>query len=118
MAAAFFNQLADPALARALSAGTQPASKVHPEVLAIMADFGVDLNGIQPKLLEIAQLQRAQLLVTLGCGEQCPYLPGLETLDWPLLDPKGQSLEVVREIAMEVRRRVLALLGERGWQRN
>jgi len=116
MAAAFFNELADPQLARAQSAGTQPASRVHPEALAIMSEFGIDLSGIQPHLLDIAQLQRARLLVTLGCGEQCPYLPGLETLDWPLLDPKGQSLEMVREIAREVRERVVGLIAERGWR--
>ncbi len=115
MAAAWFNQLADPAKATAVSAGTQPGAHVHPEVLAVMAEIGIDLAHAQPQQLTDTLARDAALLVTMGCGEQCPYVPGLERDDWPLPDPKGRPLEEVRVIREEVRRRVLALIAARGW---
>ncbi len=115
MAAAWFNQLADPAKATAVSAGTQPGARVHPEVLAAMAEIGIDLAHAQPQQLTDTLARDAALLVTMGCGEQCPYVPGLERDDWPLPDPKGRPLEEVRVIREEVRRRVLALIAARGW---
>ncbi len=115
MAAAFFNRLADPARATAISAGTTPGTAVHPEVLAAMRELDIDLGGARPQRLTPELAEGARLLVTMGCGEQCPYLPGTELLDWALEDPRGQPLERVREIRDEVRRRVTNLVRSRGW---
>lgn len=117
MAAAFFELLADPALARALSAGTRPAERVHPEVLAAMGECGVDLAGARPRKLTAELARGATLLVTMGCGEECPFVPGVEIRDWPLADPRGAGADAVRAIRDEVRRRVADLLAERGWAR-
>lgn len=110
MAAAFFNHLADPRKARAISAGTEPGHRVHPEVLQVMQEIGLDLSTAQPQLLTDELAQNASLLVTMGCGEQCPYVPGLRRADWPLRDPKGLPVEQVREVRDEVKRRVLELI--------
>jgi arsenate reductase len=118
MAEAFFNALADPARARAISAGTQPAERAHPEVVGVMRDAGFDLTHAKPQRLTDELARGAQLLVTMGCGEACPFVPGLEREDWDLLDPKGQSLEQVRAIRDTVRRRVEALVAAHGWQRD
>ncbi len=117
MAAAFFGALADPARARAASAGTQPAVAVHPQVLAAMAEAGFDLSAARPRRLTAELARGASLLVTMGCGEQCPAVPGLERLDWPLADPAGGEAPAVRAIRDEVRRRVAALVEARGWGR-
>ena len=117
MAAAFFNALADPAKARATSAGTEPGPTVHPEVLRAMTEVGIDLSAATPQKLTRELSQGASHLVTMGCGENCPYVTGAKVLDWPLPDPKGQPLERVREIREEVRRLVAALVSERGWAR-
>src|SRR5688572_26548447 len=98
MAAAFFNRLANPKLAKALSAGQQPAERVHPEVVAAMREVKLNLTGTKPQRLTPELAQGAQLLVTMGCGDACPVMPGLERDDWPLADPKGQSMEGVRAI--------------------
>ncbi len=118
MAAAFFNQRADPGRARALSAGTQPAARVHPEVVAVMREVGIDLSHATPALLSDDLAARAQLLVTMGCGESCPLVPGLRRRDWNLPDPKGQALERVRAIRDEVRAHVEGLVVAEGWQRS
>lgn len=110
MAAAFFNQLADPRLARAVSAGTAPGARVHPEVLAVMQEIGIDLSAAQPRKLTQDLACDAQLLITMGCGDQCPFVPGLQVEDWPLRDPKGQPMEEVRIIRDDIRRRVETLL--------
>jgi arsenate reductase len=112
MAAAFFNALADTTRAHAVSAGTQPGGRVHPEVLAAMQEVGIDLSGAQPQRLTVALAQAADRLITMGCVDACPSVPGLRVDDWPLPDPKGQPMERVREIRDEVRRRVVALLRE------
>ena len=117
MAAALFNLYADAALAHAISAGTQPGERVHPEVQLAMKELDVDLSGVRPQKLTDELAGSAQLLVTMGCGEACPYVPGLEREDWPLEDPKGKSIEAVREIRNEVTRHVLDLLSARGWLR-
>lgn len=117
MAAAFFNALAAPARARALSAGTQPGERVHPEVQAVMAEVGIDLSGARPQRLTDELAQGAQWLVTMGCGEACPFVPGLKRDDWPLEDPKGKPMERVREIRDEVRVRVAEFLSREGWAR-
>jgi arsenate reductase len=115
MAAAFFNQAADPARARAISAGTTPADRVHSEVAQVMGELGVDLSGARPRLLTAELASGARLLVTMGCGEECPLIPGAEVEDWPLEDPKEKPLERVREIRDDVKRRVTALLESRSW---
>jgi len=117
MAAAFFNALADPAKARALSAGTRPADHVHPEVVQAMAEEGIDLRQAQPQRLTDALAATAQLLVTMGCGDECPYVPGLRRDDWPLDDPKGKPMERVREIRDEIRQRVGRLLDQERWRK-
>jgi arsenate reductase len=98
MAAAFFNALADPNKARAISAGTQPGERVHPEVVTAMQEVGVDVSHAQPQLLTNDLAATAELLVTMGCGEACPLVPGLEREDWPLANPKGQPIDEVRRI--------------------
>lgn len=115
MAAAFLDRLADPAKARGISAGTQPGERVHPEVVAVMNELGVDLSHVRPQRLDDALARTASLLITMGCGDACPFVPGLEVLDWPLPDPKGQPLERVREIRDEIRAKVASLAGARGW---
>jgi arsenate reductase (thioredoxin) len=117
MAAAWFNAFADPMLARAMSAGTQPATRVHPEVLAAMREVHLDLAGTAPTLLTAAVASRAQILVTMGCGESCPIVGGVEHVEWELPDPKGQPIERVRAIRDEIRDRVRALIAARGWER-
>ena len=109
MAAALFNLVADPAKARAVSAGTQPGSRVHPEVLEAMNEIGVDLSGATPRRLTTDLAAQASLLITMRCGEACPAVPGLAREDWPLEDPKGKPLARVREIRDDLRRRVEAL---------
>jgi arsenate reductase (thioredoxin) len=117
MAAAFFNALADPAKARAVSAGTEPGTRVHPEVLEAMREVGIDLGSRTPQKLTDDLARGAQLLITMGCGEQCPVVPGLRRDDWPLEDPKGKPIARVREIRDDVRARVTALLRQEGWAR-
>jgi arsenate reductase (thioredoxin) len=117
MAAAFFNQLADSRKARAVSAGTEPGSRIHPEVLEVMREAGIDLSRAVPQRLTEELARSASMLLTMGCGENCPYVPGLRREDWPLRDPKGLPLKEVREVRDEVRRRVVDLIAreERGW---
>lgn len=116
MAAAWFTHLVDPAVARAESAGTQPGTRVHPEVVVAMQEVGIDLSAVQPQLLLPELARRATLLVTMGCGEACPAVPGLQREDWPLQDPKGQSLERVRQIRDDIRTRIEALRDRHGWR--
>jgi arsenate reductase (thioredoxin) len=117
MAAAWFNRLADPAAARAISAGTEPADRVHPVVVETMREVGVDLSAEKPQRLTGELANGAALLVTMGCGEACPYVPGVPVIDWPLSDPKGRSAEDVRGIRDEIEGRVRDLLNERRWAR-
>lgn len=110
MAAALFNKLADPRKARALSAGTHPGERVHPEVVTVMREEGLDLSGARPQMLTPVLAAAADLLITMGCGDECPFVPGLRKEDWPLEDPKGKPLERVREIRDDIRARVEALI--------
>ena len=114
MAAAFFNQFADPQKAQAVSAGTDPGQRVHPEVQAVMRQVGIDLSNAKPQKLTEELARDAQLLVTMGCGDKCPYIPGLRRDDWPLRDPKGLSIEEVLAIRDEVKYRVQSLLIHEG----
>jgi protein-tyrosine-phosphatase len=113
MAAAFFRKYADPAKARAISAGTQPAERVHPEVVEAMRERGIDLSSAKPQKLTSELAQDTQLLITMGCGDECPFVPGLSRDDWPLPDPKGKGIEQVRAIRDEIERRVIALLAQK-----
>jgi arsenate reductase len=117
MAAALFTQLADPARARAISAGTDPGERVHPEVVGAMRELGIDLSDVRPQKLTDALARQVQVHVTMGCGDACPYVPGARVEDWPVLDPKGQPLEVVREIRDEIASRVQDLLVREGMSR-
>ncbi len=117
MAAAWFNQLADRGAARAISAGTEPGSRVHPEVLSAMQEVGIDLSGAVPTFLTRDLAASATLLVTMGCGEACPVVPGLRRMDWPLEDPKGKPIAGVRRIREEIRGRVEALIADEGWDK-
>jgi arsenate reductase len=110
MAAAWFNALVDPAKARAESAGTRPADRVHPIVVEAMREAGIDLSRARPTLLTLDLAASAQRLVTMGCGEECPVVPGVAREDWPLDDPAGQPLDRVRAIRDETRARVEDLL--------
>jgi arsenate reductase (thioredoxin) len=115
MAAAFFNQIADPANARALSAGTQPAAHVHPHVVAAMREVGVDLSAAKPRLLAPDLAEPINWLITMGCGEACPIVPGARREEWALDDPKDQPLERVRAIRDEIRERVRAFVVAQGF---
>jgi arsenate reductase len=115
MAAAWFNRLADSAKARAISAGTEPATQVHPEVITAMREVGIDLTGAATTRLTPDVANEAQVLVTMGCGDQCPVVPGAHREDWPLEDPKGKAIARVREIRDEIRDRVRALIEREGW---
>ena len=115
MAAAWFNRVADPAKARAISAGTQPSDHVHPVVVEAMKEKGVDLSKAEPRKLTADLAKGAAFLITMGCGESCPYVPGVPILDWPLPDPRGQGIEPVRLIRDEVEARVRALVAEHNW---
>jgi arsenate reductase len=115
MAAAWFNKICDRTKARAISAGTQPGERVHPEVVQVMREEGMDLTGFKPQFLSAELAKQATLLVTMGCGDACPYVPGLQKLDWPLEDPKGQPLERVRKIRDEIRALVTELAEKRNW---
>ena len=117
MAAAFFSQMADPQRAEAVSAGTEPGEHVHPEVVHVMREVGVDLGTKRPQRLTDDLARSASLLITMGCGDACPYVPGLERDDWPLADPKGQPVGEVRRIRDDIRDRVSALLDAHGWRK-
>ncbi|WP_158785883.1 arsenate reductase ArsC [Granulicella sp. L46] len=110
MAAAFFNLLADRSKAEAVSAGTEPGSRVHPEVLAVMQEVGIDLRNAKPQKLTEELAKGAALLITMGCGDKCPYVPGLRRDDWPLRDPKGLPMDEVRLIRDDIKERVRQLL--------
>jgi arsenate reductase len=114
MAAAWLNRLANPGKAHAVSAGTQPGTRVHPEVLAAMKEVDVDLSAAVPRKLTDELARGATMLVTMGCGEACPVIPGLRREDWPLEDPKGKPVDRVREIRDEVRARIEDLIRREG----
>ena len=109
IAAALFNQYADPTKARAISAGTQPIARVHPEVIDIMKRRGVDLSSRTPVKLTPELAATADWLITMGCGDECPVVPGTRREDWPIPDPKGQPPDVVAAIIEDIEQRVLEL---------
>lgn len=117
MAEAFFNRLADPAKARAISGGTEPATEMNATVLAAMKELGIDLvaEGHRPKIAEVEQLRAGDRPISMGCGVSlaCPVRLG-QMADWGLDDPKGQPIEAVRAIRDDIQRRVAALVAELG----
>jgi arsenate reductase len=96
------------------SAGTTPAERVHPKVVTAMRELGVDLSDRSPRRLTREMAERSDVVVTMGCGDECPYIPGRRYIDWDLRDPKGLPLEEVREIRDEIQRRVRDLVDELG----
>lgn len=116
IAAALFNQAADPNKATAISAGTRPAERVHPEVVVAMHTRGVDLSSQTPRQLTPELAATANWLVTLGCGDECPVLPGTIRDDWPIQDPKGQPAQMVGTVIADVDARVQRLVDEQGWR--
>lgn len=114
MAAALFNRAADPARVRAVAAGTQPAERVHPAVVEAMREIGIDLSQARPQKLTEELAAQADTLITMGCGEQCPVVPGVRRDDWPLPDPAGQDLAAVRAIRDVIAARVTALVRAEG----
>lgn len=117
IAAALFNALADASQARAISAGTRPAERVHPEVVAAMRSRGVDLGSRSPQKLTPELAADAQWLITMGCGDECPVLPGTQRDDWPILDPKGQAPSTIEAIIDDIDRRVRRFVEAQRWTR-
>jgi len=115
MAAAWLNHLANPAKARAISAGTGPGKAVHPETITTMREVGIDLSQARPQFLSEQLAATAGYLITMGCGDQCPVVPGAIRADWPLPDPKGQTPEAVRAIRDDIRERVEVMIAANGW---
>ena len=111
MALGFFNALAG-GQAIGYSGGSEPASQVNPVAVAVMAERGIDIAGQQPQRWTDAMLQQADVVVTMGCGDACPFVPGRRYVDWPLADPAGQPLDYVRPVRDEIEQRVRQLLSE------
>jgi arsenate reductase (thioredoxin) len=116
IAAALFNRYANPQTARAVSAGTQPADRVHPEVVSLMRDRGLDLSHQLPRKLTPELAAGVQWLITMGCGDECPVVPGTRRDDWPIQDPKAQPPSVVDAIVNDIERRVRSLVDAEGWR--
>ena len=110
IAAALFNKYADPSKAHAISAGTQPATRVHPEVVAAMKQRGINVSTATPQKLTSQLASSVDWLITMGCGDECPVVPGIKRDDWPIQDPKGQPPDVVEAIIDDIDRRVRAFI--------
>ena len=111
MSQALFDRAAG-ARHQSLSAGTTPADRIHPEVVAVMAEVGIDLSRRSPRLLTRVLAEQADVVVTMGCGDECPFIPGKTYIDWDLPDPRGQAVESVRRIRDEINERVQRLARE------
>jgi protein-tyrosine-phosphatase len=111
MSAALFERAAG-GRHRALSAGTTPGERVHPEVVEVMRELGIDLADRVPQLLTRELAEQADVVVTMGCGDECPYIPGKRYIDWELADPKGRPIDEVRATRDDIARRVDALVAE------
>ena len=114
IAAALFNQHAEPTKARAISAGTQPAERVHPEVVDIMRSRGIDLSAQRPRRLTPELAATANWLITMGCGDECPVVPGTRRDNWPIPDPKGQAAGAVSAIVSDIETRVQQFIARHG----
>lgn len=113
MAAAFLTHLAGGEI-QARSAGSSPADSVNPAVVEAMREVGIDISAESPKVLTVEAVQSSHVVITMGCGDACPYFPGKRYLDWKLDDPAGQGVEAVRPIRDEIERRIRGLLAELG----
>ena len=111
MAAGYLEHLAGDRI-EVLSAGSQPADEVNPAAVAAMAEEGIDIAAATPKLLAESAVRQADVVVTMGCGDECPFFPGKRYEDWVLDDPAGRGVEAVRPIRDEIRRRVEGLVAE------
>ena len=111
MAAGYLQHLAGDRVT-VLSAGSQPADSINPVAVAVMAEEGIDIAGNQPKVLSTEAVQDSDVVITMGCGDTCPFFPGKRYEDWVLDDPAGQGIEAVRPIRDEIRARVEALIAE------
>jgi protein-tyrosine-phosphatase len=109
MAAGYLQHLAGDRI-DVLSAGSQPADQINPSAVAAMAEDGIDIAGEQPKVLTTESVQSSDVVITMGCGDECPYFPGKRYEDWVLEDPAGQGLEAVRPIRDEIKRRIVELI--------
>jgi len=110
IAAALFNKLANPRIARAISAGTRPAKKVHKNVIISLEQSGIDITHAAPRLLTKELASESNLLVTMGCKESCPQVPGLKIEDWDIEDVKEKSLEETIEIQKVIEKRIKELI--------
>lgn len=117
MAAALFNALAHPDKARADSAGTQPGSRIHPVVVDVMREVGIDLSSAHPYKLTAELAAGSAWLVTMGCGEECPFIPGARREDWLIDDPRDRPLDEVRRIRDEIAARVRGFVTREAWDR-
>jgi arsenate reductase len=111
MAAGWLNHLAGNRI-EVRSAGSQPAGQINPVAAAAMREVGIDITGEQPKMLTPDSVSQADVVVTMGCGDACPYLPGKRYEDWQLVDPAGQPIEVVRQVRDDIRQRIETLVAE------
>jgi protein-tyrosine-phosphatase len=111
MAAGYLQHLAGDRV-QVLSAGTEPKDQVNPSAIAVMAEEGIDIANNTPKVLTTEAVQESDYVITMGCGDTCPFFPGKQYLDWPLQDPAGKGVDAVRPIRDEIRGRVEALIAE------
>jgi arsenate reductase (thioredoxin) len=111
MAAGWLQHLAGDRV-EVISAGSAPADSINPAAFAAMAEEGIDIAGERPKVLTTSAVQESDVVITMGCGDECPYFPGKRYEDWVLDDPAGQGIEAVRPIRDEIRRRVEGLLSD------
>jgi arsenate reductase len=111
MAAGYLNHLSGGRI-EVRSAGSEPADKINPVAVQAMAEDGIDIEAEQPKILTTEAVKASDVVITMGCGDTCPYYPGKRYEDWVLDDPAGQGIEVVRPIRDQIRRRVAQLIGE------
>ncbi len=115
MAKFLFNMLVDPSSATAISAGSRPAEHVHPEVVEVLREIGVDVSSCTPQKLTAELAATSDVLVTMGCGEECPHVPGVQVVGWQIPDPHGQKVEAVRELRNLLRTKVLELAQQEGY---
>jgi arsenate reductase len=113
MAAGWLQHLADGRI-DVLSAGSEPADQVNPSAVAAMEEVGIDIAAREPRRWDLADLEAADVVVTMGCGDTCPVLPGKRYVDWPLTDPAGKGVDAVRPIRDEIEQRVRGLMTELG----
>ena len=113
MAAAYTNQLSGGAV-EVRSAGSAPADSINPAVRDVLLEDGIDISEEKPKILTVEAVQNSEVVITMGCGDACPFFPGTRYLDWTLEDPAGQGADAVRPIREEIKRRVRGLLVELG----